>query len=61
MTLPANGVMTISSISTLCRGSNTEFGITNWDARWLAGKEQGVIKFSDFYSKPAPEIGRAHV
>ena len=54
MTLPANGVMTISSISTLCRGSNTEFGMTNWDARWLAGKDRGVIKLSDFYSKPTP-------
>lgn len=54
MTLPSNGVMTISSISTLCRGSNTQFGITNEDARWLAGKERGVIKFSDFYGKPEP-------
>jgi hypothetical protein len=46
--------MSISLISTLCRGSNTAFGITNEDARWLAGKERGVIKFSDFYSKPVP-------
>lgn len=54
MTLPANGTMTMSAISGLCRGSNTEIGLTTWDVRYLAGKESGVIKMSDLYSKPDP-------
>lgn len=54
MTLPANGAITFSEIAGVCRGSNTQIGLSDWDVRYLLGRDKGQIKLSDAYGKPSP-------
>jgi hypothetical protein len=55
MALQSNGPISLSDISNLARGNtNQQINLSDWDVRYLAGKEKGTIKLSDAYSKPAP-------
>lgn len=52
MTLQTSGTITASDINTeLSKTSTSALKLSDTDARTLAGKSSGIIKYSDFYGK----------